>query len=125
MDEVRRWAPDHVVCDRFRLPDLHDTNPPCPVVSRMSRWSEHSEDIRALRRRAKDGPLSVESGSRDLLSASLSAALVKNDDAGNVRLVKRGSNNQARDDVAAGLALAAGAVERMPAPFTPRILTIV
>ena len=55
---------------------------PCPVVSRMSRWSEHSEDIRALRRRAKDGPLSVESGSRDLLSASLSAALVKNDDAG-------------------------------------------
>ena len=56
----------------------------------MTRWSESSEDIRALRKMAKDGPLSVDPGSAALLEASLAVASVKNDDAGNVRLQKRG-----------------------------------
>ena len=41
-------------------------------------------DIRALRQLAVDGPLSAEVESRPLLAASLSVAMVKNDDAGNV-----------------------------------------
>ena len=36
-----------------------------------------------------------------MVAATLSAAMVKNDDQGSVRLVKRGTNNTARDDVAA------------------------
>ena len=51
----------------------------------------------------------VAESSRPLLAASLSEAMVKNDDQGNVRLSKNGSNNTARDDVAAALLLAAGA----------------
>ena len=47
----------------------------------------------------------VAESSRPLLAASLSVALVKNDDQGNVRLSKNGSNNTARDDVAAAVAL--------------------
>ena len=43
----------------------------------------------------------MEETSRPLLAASLSVAMVKNDDAGNVRLVKKWSHNQSRDDVAA------------------------
>ena len=39
-------------------------------------------------------------------------AYVKNDDHGNVRLSKRGTQNAARDDVAAALTLAAGAYAR-------------
>ena len=39
---------------------------------------------------------------------------MKNDDQGNTRLVKKGSNNTARDDVAAALVLASGAEARMP-----------
>ena len=110
-----RWgAPEVIVCDRFRLDDLRDTSPGCRIVPRVSRWSESSADIRALRKMAKDGPLSCESASRALLTASLSAALVKPDDSDNVRLVKRGTNNTARDDVAAALVLAAGAVDRAP-----------
>ena len=69
----------------------------------MTRWSESSEDIRALRKMARDGPLSVENGSAALLEASLAVASVKADDAGNVRLQKRGSNNQSRDDVGSSL----------------------
>ena len=47
-----------------------------------------------------------------LVAASLAFAVVKNDDQGNVRLAKRGTNNEARDDVAAALVLAAGAFQR-------------
>ena len=49
-----------LVCDRFRLPDLFDaTGGQVPLVPRVTRWSESSEDIRALRKFASDGPLSI------------------------------------------------------------------
>ena len=83
-----------------------------PRLPRVSRWSESSSDIRALRKIARYGPLSCAESSRLLVAASLSQALVKNDDAGNTRLVKRGTNNTARDDVAAALVLGAGAFQR-------------
>ena len=111
------WGPPAAaVCDRFRLSELADCVNGTPVVARVARWSEASEDIRALRRMAADGPLSVAESSRDLMAASLSTALVVNDDSGSTRLRKRGSNNQARDDVAAALTLVAGMMERAPAP---------
>ena len=72
-------------------------------------------DIRALRKGAKDGPLSVEEGSRALLIASLAAAQVKSDDAGNTRLVKRSTANSSRDDIAAALTLCIGGFFRYPA----------
>ena len=61
-----------------------------------------------------DGPLSCPESSRPLLTASLAAAMVKNDDQGNTRLEleKKGTNNTGRDDVAAALVLAAGAYVR-------------
>ena len=106
------WGPPAgVVADRFRISDLADAGLP-GLEPRMTRWSESSEDIRALRKMAKDGPLSVDPGSAPLLEASLSVSAVKNDDSGNVRLQKRGSNNQSRDDVAAALTLGAGAHQR-------------
>ena len=109
-----RWGmPWGIVCDHFRLPELLDAiKGRCGWESRRLRWSEWSEDIRALRRIAKDGPLSMTEDSRLLIAASLSVALVKNDGQGNVRLVKRDRNNTSRDDVAAALTLAAGAAGR-------------
>ena len=59
---------------------------------------------------ALDGPMAVDADSQALLATSLAQAMVKSDDAGNTRLVKRSSNNQSRDDVAAALTLAAGAL---------------
>ena len=112
-DLVREtWGPPAgVVADRFRIADLSDAGLGS-LEPRMTRWSESSEDIRALRKMAKDGPLSVDPGSAPLLEESLAVAAVKNDDAGNVRLQKRGSNNQSRDDVASALTLGAGAHQR-------------
>ena len=106
-------APELIVCDRFRLGELQDSvSASTPVVPRVARWSEAAADIRALRKVAADGPLSCPESSRLLVAASLAFAVVKNDDQGNVRLAKRGTNNEARDDVAAALVLAAGAFQR-------------
>ena len=93
----------------------------CPVEARVSRWSEAAFDIRALRKLAGDGPLACAESSRPLLGASLAVASVKNDDQGNTRLAKRGSSNEARDDVAAALVLAAGAHERAMIAPKPRL----
>ena len=107
------WGlPRKTLVDRFRLYQLEDCGAGLKLEARVTRYSEASADIRALRRFAKDGPLSVDRGSRLLLTASLAAALVENDTSGNTRMVKR-SNNVGRDDVAAALVLAAGESERM------------
>ena len=115
------WGrPELILCDRFRLPELLDCVGAVPVVARVSRWSESSADIRALRKLAGDGPLSVAAGSRDLLAASLAVSKVQPDDSGNVRMLKESTNNTARDDVAAALVLAAGAYERALRSGPPR-----
>ena len=109
------WGGAEVIfCDRFRLPELLDVVNGTPIVPRIARWSEASEDIRAVRKAAKDGPLACAESSRPLFTASLAAAMVKNDDQGSVRLVKKGTNNTGRDDIAAALVLAAGALSRAP-----------
>ena len=110
------WGyPVLVLCDRFRLAELQDAiGNDALVEPRVTQWSESSFDIRALRRGIGDGPFVVAEESQPLMIASLAVAHVKSDDAGNIRLVKRGSNNTSRDDVAAALTLAAGAWERSP-----------
>ena len=118
-DQIRdTWGkPRVIICDRMRLAELQDAvGRGARIEDRVWRWSEASFDIRSLRQSAKDGPLSVDQKSRQLLAVSLSVAMVKNDDTGSFRMVKSGSHNQARDDVAAALVLAAGAQARMPKP---------
>ena len=125
MGHILSWRPEVIICDRFRLPELQDCRVPVPIIPRVTRWSEAAEDIRALRKYALDGPMSVAPRSRALIEASLAVAEVKNDDQGSTRLVKRDpSSNSARDDVAAALTLAAGAVSRWPAPRRPVYLGV-
>ena len=102
----KTWGdPASIVCDRFRLDELRKMHTlPCRVESRVTRWSEASYDIRAVRSHTKGRAIQcVARDSRALLEASLSVAAVKNDDQGSVRLVKRTRNNESRDDVASGL----------------------
>ena len=108
------WGvPVKVVCDRHRLSELQDAIAgACPVEGRVTRWFDAAADIRALRKGVRDGPFSIDEGSRALLIASLSVAFIKSDDQGNTRLAKDGKHNKARDDAAAALLLAAGAWER-------------
>ena len=90
------------------MDDLQDALPSCPVSPRVTRWSEAAADIRDLRKLVLQEGMSVEPASRDLLTASVAVAIVKTDDQGNVRLVKRSQHNKARDSVAATLVLAPG-----------------
>ena len=122
-----KWGlPQGIVCDRFHLTSLKQAvNGEVPIAPRMTRWSESGEDIRALRALTRDGPFAAEEESRPLLAASLSVARVKNDDGGNVRLVKRGFNNEARDDVAAALVLAGSLYQRLSgADRTPKYAVV-
>lgn len=121
------WGdPVKIICDRFRLDELKDSiNGAFPAEPRMTRWSSASEDIRALRKITLDGPLAPAKESRDLLTASLAVAMVKNDDQGSTRLVKRANNNTARDDAAAALVLAAGGFERAERKPASRIRTAI
>ena len=111
---VSRWGyPVKIICDLFRLGELQDAvKGGCPVEPRRTRWSEAAFDIRALRKVVRDGPFAIAADSRALIAASLKVADVQNDDQGSTRLVKRGSNNTGRDDVAAALCLLGGAFER-------------
>ena len=115
---IETWGrPSVLVCDRFRLPELQDAigrGRGVRLEPRVARWSDAAFDIRALRKVAMDGPMSVEKTSRRLLATSLAKAMVQNDDQGNTRLVKMGTNNEGLDDVAAALVLAAGAHARRP-----------
>ena len=100
-----------IISDRFRASELEDCTR-FPVEQRVWQWMQASQDVRALRKSCADGPLNIEHDCRGLIAASLMAAKVENDTSGNTRLIKRGSNNTGRDDVAHALTLAAGAVER-------------
>ena len=120
------WGkPRAVVCDFFKLKDLQDELRGVRIEPRRTRWSEASADIRALRSMALDGNLSCEPSSRLLVAASLAQAQVVNDDAGNTRLVKKGTGNTGRDDVAAALTLAAGYLGRHPKPRGGPRITVV
>ena len=120
---LEAWGrPVTVIADHFRVNELRDVVKECPVESRRTQWSSSAEDIRALRKIAKDGPLACGGNSAKLIVASLTVAKVENDKAGNVRLVKRGTHNEARDDVAAALVLAAGAFMRRIGRPKPRPL---
>ena len=112
------WGlPVLVVCDRFRVGDLEDAVDGATVVEpRVTRWSEASADIRATRRMFQDGPATVAPESRAMMVMSLARAMVKTDDAGNTRLVKRASSNESRDDVVSALTLTCGAFARSPQP---------
>ena len=71
---MRRWGkPAVLVCDRFRLPALTDAvvGSGVAILPRVSRWSEATADISALRRIVRDGPLSCHKSSRSLVAASL------------------------------------------------------
>ena len=108
-----QWQPRHVVSDDHRSNELRDVLPSgVRLVVQPKGWKHSSEDVRALRRMAEDGPAAVDPSSRSLLRASLSVAVVKHDEFGNMRMVKGGTHNKARDDVAAAWLLAAGVVYR-------------
>ena len=113
-------VPDRIVCDHFKVEDLRDAvRGGAKLIPRRTRWSEATADIGALRKMVADGPLAIAPSARPILTASLAAAMVKPDESGGVRLVKRDTNNTGRDDVAAALVLVAGSLQRALA-FTGR-----
>ena len=104
--------PAVLLCDRFNLGTVQDAVAGrWPVVPRVTRWSEATEDIAAFRRLVADGPLSVAPECRALARVGISQATVASDDQGSVRLQKK-RHGRSRDDVAVSGVLAAGSLVR-------------
>ena len=104
--------PEGMLCDRFILGALKDAVAGrWPVVPRVTRWSEATEDIAGFRRLAADGPLSIAPECRALVLSALSQATVQSDDQGSVRLQKK-RHGRSRDDVAVAGVLAGGSLVR-------------
>ena len=104
---------DSIYCDRFVLGELTDAVAGrWPIVPRVTRWSEASNDIAGFRALVKDGPLSITAESKALARLGMSQAKVAGDDQGSVRLQKK-RHGRSRDDVAVAGVLAAGAYARV------------
>ena len=104
--------PEVFYCDRFMLGALQDAVAGrWPIVPRVTRWSEATDDISGFRKLVADGPLSIAPECRALARLGLSQATVVSDDQGSVRLVKK-RHGRSRDDVAVAGVLAAGAMVR-------------
>lgn len=105
-------VPAAIYCDRFLIGTLRDAvRGRWPIVERVTRWSEATEDIAAFRAVVADGPLSIAPECRRLAAMSLSQAAVLSDDQGSARIRKR-RHGRSRDDVAVAGTLAAGALAR-------------
>ena len=112
--------PEVIFCDRFALGTLKDAVAGrWPIVDRVARWSDATEDISGFRRLVADGPLSIAEVCRGLARLGLSQAVVHSDDQGSVRLAKR-RHGRSRDDVAAGAVLGCGALARILSRSRPR-----
>ena len=123
IDRVLAFRPVAIVCDRFRIDAVRDAVAGrCPVLPRVTRWSEATEDIQATRRLALDGDLAVVPGVRPLYRLTLAESEVQEDDDQSVRLVKRTQSHRHRDDLAKALTLAAGLMARLPAPRPVEVL---
>ena len=109
-----------MLSDRFHLASMQDAVAgPWPVVPRVVRWSEATEDISAFWRLVVDGPLSIVPECRALARVALSQASVASDDHGSVRLTKK-RHGRSRDDVAVAGTLAAGLLVRSMSRKSPR-----
>ena len=91
LDRVREeWTtPVKVVSDRFQHDELVDYSRGLVLEKRIAQWSYQAHDIRALRKGCADGPFSVGRDARLLLTASLRASVVENDQSGSYRLIKK------------------------------------
>ena len=104
--------PEVMLCDRFHLGTVQDAvNGRWPVVPRVTRWSEASEDVASFRRLVADGPFSIAPQCIPLARLGISQATVLSDDQGSVRLQKK-RHGRSRDDVAVAGVLAAGSLVR-------------
>ena len=110
---MARWPDcEQAVCDRFKVSRLREHWPGF-LDERVSQWAQSTEDIDALRVMANDEGMSLKPACVELLTYSMSQALVVCDTSGNERIEKHGIRQMiSRDDCASALALACGAEMR-------------
>ena len=120
LSRIWSWKPDVIVCDPYRVQELHQTVAGrTRIVERARGGGESTSNVQALRALLLDSACGVTESSRDLLGAAFAQTSLVIDGAGITKVTKARAK-RSRDDAAAALLLAAGEQARRPAPVELR-----
>ena len=120
LSRVWAWEPAAIVCDSYRVQEVHKAvQGRARVIERSRSHGEATSNIQALRALLLDSASGVALESRALLAAAWQETnlVVGND--GQTKVAKR-DQRRSRDDASAALLLAAGEKARRPAPVELR-----
>ena len=119
MDRVMKHDPILVVADRYRIAEVSDAVAGrCPVMGRVTRWQESTDDLQRCRQVGLDEGLSVDPAAVQSFRVALAESAVESDGSGNFRLAK-GRGDRSRQDLLQALVLACGRVPRRNADRGP------
>ena len=120
LSRIWAWDPSAVVCDLYRVAELHKAVAGrVRIIERAKGGGESTSNVQALRSLLLDSQAGVTEASRVLLAAAFAQTTLKIGEGGETRVGKL-SQRRSRDDAAAALLLAAGEQARRPAPVQLR-----
>ena len=115
------WEPSCIVCDSYRVQELHKVvEGRVRVIERARGGAESTSNVQALRSLLLDTASGVTEPSRALLRAAFAQTALKIGEGGETKVGKL-SQRRSRDDAAASLLLAAGEQARRPVPVESRV----
>ena len=120
LSRIWRWEPLAIVCDSYRVAEVHKAvQGRVRVIERARSHGEATSNVQALRSLLLDTAAGASEPSRDLLAAAWAqtALVISND---GLTKVTKLDQRRSRDDAAAALLLAAGELARRPTPVPLR-----
>ena len=118
LSRIWAWEPAAIVCDSYRVAELHKAvQGRARVIERAH--GEATSNIQSLRSLLLDSASGIALESRALLAAAWAQTNLTVDNSGITKVAKR-DQRRSRDDAAAALLLAAGELARRPAPVQLR-----
>ena len=119
LSRIWAWQPAALVCDSYRVAELHKAVQGRARVIERARSGEATSNVQALRSLLLDTKAGATEASRDLLAAAWAQTNLVISPDGLTKVVKL-DQRRSRDDAAAALLLAAGEQARRPAPVQLR-----
>ena len=120
LSRVWAWEPGAIVCDSYRVQEVHKAvQGRVRVIERARGHGEATSNVQSLRSLLLDTASGATEASRALLGAAFEQTALSIDGSG-ITKVQKSRAKRSRDDAAAALLLAAGELARRPAPVELR-----
>ena len=120
LSRVWAWEPGAIVCDSYRVQEVHKAvQGRVRVIERARGHGEATSNVQSLRSLLLDTASGATEASRALLAVAFEQTALTIDSSGITKVTKARAK-RSRDDAAAALLLAAGELARRPAPVALR-----